>query len=374
MILTEFDKEVQDMAEKWLKERVAPVCAEYDANHEFPQNLYDEMVDLGYNAIAVPEEYGGPGLTNVQQCLIAEMFGKYEPGLGSAVGVNQSNTHLMNMFGTEEQKKYFFDFVLKGWTGFCLTEPGAGSDSAAGRTTAVLDGDDYVINGTKCFITNGAIADCFLVFASIDRSLGTKGITCFMVERNREGVSIGKTEDKMGIRLSVTTEVIFQDVRVPKDHLIGEPGKGFKIAMATLDMSRLEVGAMGTGLAMRCLEEAVNYAKTRVQFGKPIAALYAIQEKIADIGIDVESTHQLVMHAAELIDAKLPYNRITCMAKCHGADIANRCATEALQIFGGYGYMKEYPMEKMFRDAKILQIYEGTCEIQRLVIAGTYLR
>lgn len=374
MILKNEDIEVAALIEKWLKERVAPVCGEMDENHEFPQELYDDMVYLGLSALAVPEEYGGPGLNNVQQTVIAEMMGKYEPGLGSAVGVNESNTHLINMYGTEEQKKLFYDCVLQGWSGFCLTEPGAGSDAAGVRTTAVEDGDEYVINGTKCFITNGGIADLYCVFASTDPSQGVKGISCFLVERSRPGVSIGKIENKLGIRLSNTAEVIFEDVRVPKDHLVGELNKGFKIAMNTLDISRLNVGAMGVGLAMRCLEEAITYAKTRVQFGKPIAKLGAIQTKIADMGMDVESTNQLVLYAAELMDAKQPFARISCMAKCRGADVANRAATEALQIFGGYGYMKDYPMEKMFRDAKILQIYEGTCEVQRQVIAGTYLR
>ncbi len=374
MILNNEDRELAALVEKWLKERVAPVCGELDERHEFPQNLYDEMVQMGLNAIAVPEEYGGPGLTNVQQTLVAEMMGKYEPGLGSAVGVTASNGHLINLFGTPEQKKLFFDRSIKGWTGFCLTEPGAGSDAGGVRTVAVEDGDDYLITGTKCFITSGGIANIYCVFASTDRNLGTKGITCFLVERERPGVSIGKTENKMGIRLSNTTEVIFDNVRVPKDHIVGKLNQGFKAAMMTLDMSRLNVGAMGVGLASRCLEEAVNYAKTRVQFGKPISKLGAIQTKIADMGMDVESTRQLVYHAAELIDAGLPFTRYTCMSKCRGADVANRCATEALQVFGGYGYMKDYPMEKMFRDAKIFQIYEGTCEVQRQVIAGTYLR
>lgn len=374
MILKHEDIEIAALIEKWLKERVAPVCGEMDARHEFPQELYDDMVHLGLSALAVPEEYGGPGLSNVQQTLVAEMMGKYEPGLGSAVGVNESNAHLVNLFGTPEQKKLFFDYELKGWTGFCLTEPGAGSDAAGVRTVAVEDGDEFVINGTKCFITNGGIAGIYCVFASTDRKLGTKGISCFLVERDRPGVSIGKIEDKLGIRLSNTAEVIFEDVRIPKDHLIGELNKGFKIAMATLDISRLNVGAMGVGLASRCLEEAINYAKTRIQFGKPIAKLGAIQTKIADMGMDVESTRQLALYAAELMDAKLPYGRISCMAKCRGADIANRAATEALQVFGGYGYMKDYPMEKLFRDAKIMQIYEGTCEVQRQVIAGSYLR
>ncbi len=374
MILNQEDLAIAALVEKWCKEKVAPVAADYDAGHQFPAELYDNMVKMGLSAIGVPKEYGGPGLNNIQQTVVAEMLGKYELGLSSAVGVNASNAHLMDMFGTEEQKKYFMEYETKGWTGFCLTEPNAGSDAGGVRTVAVQEGDEWVINGSKCFITNGGICDIYLVFASTDRSLRTKGISCFMVERNRQGVSIGKIENKMGIRLSNTAEVIFQDVHIPKDHLVGQVNNGFKMAMMTLDVSRLNVGIAGVGLASRCLEEAVQYAKTRVQFGKPIAKLGAIQTKIADMAIDVESTRQLCYHAAELMDAKLPYGTVSCMAKCHGADIANRAATEALQVFGGYGYMNDYPMEKLFRDAKILQIYEGTCEVQRQVIAGAYLR
>lgn len=375
MILSQEQKELAMMVGDWLKTKVAPVCAEYDAKNIFPQELYDGMVELGLNIMCTPEEYGGLDLTALEQTLIAEQMGRYEVGLGSAVGANASATHLINMFASEEQKKIFFDVLTNGgWAGFCLTEPNAGSDASAVSTTAVEDGDDYIINGTKCFITNGGIAGVYVVFATVDKSLGVKGITCFLVERDRKGVSVGKHEDKMGIRLSNTTEVIFEDVRVPKSHLIGEVGKGFKIAMATLCESRVNVGAMGMGLASRALDEAVAYAKQRVQFKKPIANLAVIQSKLADIGMQVEAARQLVYHTAELIDAKLPYAVFSSMSKCFGADTAMKCSLEALQILGGYGYMKEYPLEKMVRDAKILQIYEGTNEIQRSVIAKELLR
>lgn len=375
MILHEEDRELALMVGDWLKKEVAPVCGEYDEAHKFPQDLYDAMVEMGLNNMCTPEAYGGLELTSVQQTLIAEQLGMYEPGLGSAVGVNASSSHVITLFATDAQKKIFFDILTGGgWSGFCLTEPGAGSDAGGIRTTAKEDGDDYVINGTKCFITNGGFAGVYCVFASTDKSLGHKGITCFLVEADREGLSIGKEENKMGIRLSNTTEVLFDNVRVPKDHVIGKVNKGFKVAMAALNESRLNVGAMGVGLAQRALDEAVNYAKTRVQFGKPIASLGAIQTKLADMAMDVESTRQLVYHTAELIDAGLPFSRYSSMSKCRGADIAMRTAIEALQVFGGYGYTKEYPMEKMVRDAKIFQIYEGTCEVQRQIIAKDLLQ
>ncbi|MCI5704791.1 acyl-CoA dehydrogenase family protein [Candidatus Pseudoscillospira sp. SGI.172] len=375
MIITEEQMSVAAMVGDWLKKEVAPVCAEYDVKGEFPQQFYDGMVELGLNLISAPEEFGGLGLSCLEQTLIAEQLGKYEPGLGSAVGVNASATHLMTLFANDAQKKIFFDILVNGgWAGFCLTEPGAGSDAAGLSTTAVEDGGDYVLNGTKCFITNGAIAGAYTVFATVDKTMGLKGITCFLVERDRAGISIGKHEDKMGIRLSNTTEVVFEDVRVPKDHIIGEIGQGFKIAMGTLNESRINVGAMGVGLASRALEEAIRYANTRVQFKKPISNLQMIQGMLADMAMDVESTRQLVYHTAELVDARLPYTKFSSMSKCRGSDVAMKVAVDALQIFGGYGYMKEYPMEKMVRDAKIFQIYEGTNQVQRTVIAKELLK
>ena len=333
------------------------------------------MVELGLNIMDVPEEYGGLGLSCVDQTLIAEQIGRYEVGLGSAVGVNNSSVHLMNKFGTPEQKKIFFDVLVNGgWSGFCLTEPNAGSDASGVATTYREDGDDYVINGTKCFITNGGFAGVYVVFATLYRSMGLKGIACFLVEREREGLTIGKEEDKMGIRLSNTTEVLFEDVRIPKTHMIGKAGEGFKVAMATLNESRINVAAMGVGLAARALDEAIEYSKSRVQFGKPISKLGAVQNMIADMGMDVESSRQLVYHTAELVDAKLPFTKHSSMSKCIGSDVAMKTAVDALQVFGGYGYMKEYPMEKLVRDAKILQIYEGTNQVQRSVIAKELLK
>lgn len=375
MIPSKENMELANLVGDWLKNEVAPVCGEYDEKNEFPEKLYEQMTELGLNIMCTPEEYGGLDLSAVSQTLIAEQLGRYEVGLGSAVGANASATHLMNQFGSPEQKKIFFDILVNGgWAAFCLTEPNAGSDAGSVTTTAEESEDGYVINGTKCFITNGGIAGVYLVFASMDRSLGVKGISCFLVERDREGISIGKHENKMGIRLSNTTEVVLDHVKVPKDHLIGLQGKGYKMAMATLCESRVNVGAMGTGLAARALDEAIAYAKTRVQFKRPIADLAVIQNMLADMAMQVEASRQLVYHSAELIDAKLPFAKYSSMSKCFGGDTAMKVALDALQVLGGYGYMKEYPMEKLVRDAKILQIYEGTNQIQRVVIAKEILR
>ena len=375
MIPSKENMELANLVGDWLKNEVAPVCGEYDEKNEFPEKLYEQMTELGLNIMCTPEEYGGLDLSAVAQTLIAEQLGRYEVGLGSAVGANASATHLMNQFGSPEQKKIFFDILVNGgWAAFCLTEPNAGSDAGSVTTTAEESEDGYVINGTKCFITNGGIAGVYLVFASMDRSLGVKGISCFLVERDREGNSIGKHENKMGIRLSNTTEVVLDHVKVPKDHLIGLQGKGYKMAMATLCESRVNVGAMGTGLAARALDEAIAYAKTRVQFKRPIADLAVIQNMLADMAMQVEASRQLVYHTAELIDAKLPFAKYSSMSKCFGGDTAMKVALDALQVLGGYGYMKEYPMEKLVRDAKILQIYEGTNQIQRVVIAKEILR
>ncbi len=375
MIPSKENMELANLVGEWLKNEVAPVCGEYDEKNEFPEKLYAQMTELGLNIMCTPEEYGGLDLSAVAQTLIAEQLGRYEVGLGSAVGANASATHLINQFGSPEQKKIFFDILVNGgWSAFCLTEPNAGSDAGSVATTAEETEDGYVINGTKCFITNGGIAGVYLVFASMDRSLGVKGISCFLVERDREGISIGKHENKMGIRLSNTTEVVLDHVKIPKDHLIGVQGKGYKMAMATLCESRVNVGAMGTGLAARALDEAIAYAKTRVQFKRPIAELAVIQNMLADMAMQVEASRQLVYHTAELIDAKLPFAKYSSMSKCFGGDTAMKVALDALQVLGGYGYMKEYPMEKLVRDAKILQIYEGTNQIQRVVIAKEILR
>lgn len=374
MQITNEMKDLRELVESYLENEVAPVVGEIDASGEFPEKIYKDILDMGLHLLEVPEEYGGAMVDRKTEVYIAETLGRYDCGLASAIGASNSACSTINLFGTAEQKKQYFDILVSGkLAAFCLTEPNAGSDAASVSTKARLEGDEYVLNGTKCFITNGGIAGVYTVFASTDLSKGTKGLSAFFVERDRPGVSIGKHEDKMGIRLSNTTEVIFDECRIPKDHLIGEEGKGFVYAMKTLDTSRPFVGATGVGLAQRAIDEAVKYSKERVQFGRPIASKQALQFMLADMQIQTEAARQLVYHTAELIDDRKDYSIYSAMSKVMGADTAMKVTCDALQIFGGYGYMKEYPIEKMMRDAKILQIYEGTNQIQRVVISGIML-
>ena len=375
MILDQDTLSLKEMVRDFVDHEVIPVAAEYDKSGEFPMAIYDKAIEMGLGCMYMPERFGGPELSKVTFCSISEELARGDIGVATSLGGSCLASLPVMIAGTEEQKKHWFEVVAeKKFAAFCLTEPGAGSDASGVRTTAVEDGDEYVINGTKCFITNGGVAGIYAVLAVTDKTKGVKGLSCFIVERDRPGISIGKEEDKMGMRLSNTTEVIFQDVRIPKENLLGKLGEGFKIMMKTLDASRPGVGAIGVGVAQRALEEAVKYAKERVQVGKPICANQAIQFMLADMEIAVESARQMYLHAAELADAGLPYTMESSIAKTMGGDAAMKCALDALQIHGGYGYMKEYPVEKLVRDAKITQIYEGTNQIQRVVIAGQLLK
>ena len=273
--------------------------------------------------------------------------------------------------GSDELKKRACDLILEGGFGaFCLTEPGAGSDAGAGKTTAVKDGDYYVLNGRKCFITNGGVASFYCVTAMTDKTAGVKGMSMFFVEAGTPGLSTGKEEDKMGIRTSNTCDVVLEDCRIPAKNLIGAEGKGFSIAMKTLDQARTWMGCVATGIAQRGINEAIKYGKERIQFGKPIIKNQAIQFKIADMQIKTETARQMVAHALTKMDMGLPHSMESAIAKCYASDIAMEVASEAIQIFGGYGYSREYPVEKLLRDAKIFQIFEGTNEVQRIVVAN----
>ncbi len=374
MEITNEMRDLGDLIEKYFKNEVDPVVAEYDARGEYPEKVYNDLIEMGLNLLAVPTEHDGLMVDHKTETYIAEILGRHDCGIASAIGVNNSACSTMNFFGNDEQKKDFFGILTSGkLAGFCLTEPNAGSDSASVKTTAKLDGDEYVLNGTKCFITNGGIAGVYIVIASTDLSKGTKGLSVFYVEGNREGLIIGKHEDKMGIRLSNTTQIIFEDCRIPKDHLIGQEGKGFVYAMKTLGTSRNFVGGMAVGLAQRAIDECVKYAKSRVQFGKPIAYKQGIQFMLADMQTQTAAARELAYHAADLIDKNEDYEIYVSMSKLFASDVAMKVTTDGVQIFGGYGYMKEYPMEKMMRDAKILQIYEGTNQIQRVVISNIML-
>ena len=303
-----------------------------------------------------------------------EEFGKADAGIVSTLTASNLALKAVLIGGNEEQKQHCCDLLMDGKHGaFCLTEPMAGSDAANSKTTAVRDGDSYVLNGRKCFITNGAVASFYVIPAMTDKSQGVKGMTAFLVDAGTPGLSTGNHENKMGIRTSNTCDVVLEDCRIPASAMMGAEGDGFKIAMKTLDMSRTWVGCGAVGIAQRAIDEAVAYGKQRVTFGKPILKNQALQFMIADMEIRVETARQMVAHALKLMDAGLPYSRESAIAKCYAGDIAVQNALDAIQILGGYGYSREYPVEKLLRDAKIFQIYEGTNQIQRMVIGKSVI-
>jgi len=366
------------MAKEFAEKEVKPVAAEYDREGKLPMEAYKKAVEIGYNVLEIPREYGGAGESYYTVAAIYEEFARIDAGFATGIAASGLALKPVLAQGTDEQKSYFASFLSgergNGFAAFCLTEPEAGSDAAAGKTTAVKEGGEYVINGSKCFITNASLAQIFVVFAMTDKTKGTKGISAFIVERDRPGVSVAGEEDKMGIRLSNTASVYFDNVRIPADHLLGKEGRGFVYAMQTLDLARPMVAAMAVGVAQRALEEAVAYAKERRTFGKPIIAHQAIQFKLADMDIKTECARSAIINFLNTYYAGLPCSREAAIAKCYAGDIAVEVALEAIQIFGGYGYSREYPVEKLLRDAKIMQIYEGTNEIQRMVVGGGLMR
>ena len=374
-LLNEEQKSLQDMARDFAEKSIKPQAAEYDRSGEFPEELYRQAFEMGLHCLEIPEEYGGSGLDSITAAAIYEELGKADAGFATGLCAIGLALKPVMIAGTPEQKKLFADIVVPGaFAAFCLTEADAGSDAGATKTTVLREGDEYVINGAKCFITNGAVAEVYVVFATHDKSKGLKGISAFLVERRRAGITVSKEEDKMGIRLSNTCEVVLDQVRIPAGHLLGKEDEGFKIAMKTLDMSRPVAGTIAVGVAQRALDEAVKYAKERVTFGKPIGAMQAIQFMMADMDMKIEAARQLNIHALACMEAGLPFSREAAMGKCLSGDIAVEVALDAIQILGGYGYSREYPVEKLLRDAKIFQIFEGTNQIQRMVVASQLLR
>lgn len=364
---------LQDVKEFCEKE-VVEQCKEYDVSGEWPKELYAKAAEQGYFGLEVPEEYGGPGLSRVDVAALIEQMAIADAGFATTISASGLGMKPVLIAGNEEQKKHVCDKVLEGGIGaFCLTEPGAGSDASAGRTTAVKDGDEYVLNGRKCFITNGGVASFYCITAMTDKSKGTRGISMFLVDAGTKGLSSGKEENKMGIRTSNTCDVILEDCRIPAKNLIGEEGRGFVIAMKTLDQARTWMGCVSAGIAQRGINEAIAYGKERIQFGKPILKNQALQFKIADMEMKTEVARQMVAHSLQLMDLGLPHTKESAIAKCFASDIAMQVASEAIQMFGGYGYSREYPVEKLLRDAKIFQIFEGTNEIQRIVIANNVI-
>jgi len=369
--LTEEQIALRDMAREFARKEMAPNAAKYDQGHEFPSEIMQKAFDAGFMTCNIPETHGGGGLSNFDMALISEELSAGCAGMFTSIMAVSLATTPIVLFGSEEQKRKFLTPICRTMTlaSYCLTERESGSDAGSIKTKAIKDGNAYVLNGSKCFITNAGVAGLYVVFAKTAPEKGARGMSAFIVERGTPGLTIGKVEDKMGHRASNTAEIFFEDCRVPAENLLGKERQGFIIAMKTFDKTRSSVGAAAVGIARMALDHAVAYAKTRTQFGKPIALYQMIQAKIADMATEIAAARHLVWHGAWLSDQGLPCGKESAMAKAYATDMAMRVTTEALQIFGGYGYMRDYPMEKLMRDAKLLQIYEGTNEIQRLVIA-----
>jgi len=369
--LSEEQKALQEMAREFAEKEMKPNAAKYDKGDEFSEDVMKKAFEAGFLTCNIEEKYGGGGLSDLETVIISEELASGCAGLYTTMMVNALAYTPINLFGTEEQKKKFLTPQTEkmSFASFCLTEREAGSDASAQKTKAEKIGSEYVINGSKCFISNGGIASLYVVFANSDPGKGVRGVSAFIVPRETPGIVIGKEEDKMGHRASNTVELYFEDVRIPQENLLAKEGMGFIIAMKTLDKTRAPVGAAGVGVARAALEYAVEYARTRVQFGKPIALFQNTSFKIAQMAAEINAARFLVWNAAWRLDEGLPSGKESAMAKFFGSDVAMKVTTEALQILGGYGYMKDYPMEKLMRDAKLLQIYEGTNEIQRMIIA-----
>ena len=376
-ILTEEQQSLRQMVREFARKEIAPRAAEYDHTEQFPWENVKKMAELGLLGLPVPEAYGGAGTDTVSYIVAIEEISCACASTGAIMAVHTSaGTAPFLIAGSEEQKQKYVPALAAGEKigAFALTEPGAGSDASRVATTAGLEGDSYVLNGTKCFITNGGAAEIYCIFALTDKTKGVKGISAFIVEKGTPGFTIGKKEEKMGIRASSTTELNFQDCRIPRENLLGKEGEGFKLAMTVLDSARIGIGAQAVGIAQAAYEEALRYSKVREQFGKPIAAQQAVAFMLADMAIEIEAARHLVYHAAMLKDAGLPFGKEAAMAKTFASDMAVKVTADAVQVMGGYGYSREYPVERFMRDAKITQIYEGTNQIQRVVIAGHILK
>lgn len=376
-VLTQEQEDIRKMVREFAEKSVAPTAAERDEKEYFPREIFDQMGELGILGLPYPEEYGGAGSDFLSYAIAVEEISRVcaSTGIGTSVHISLASWPIFK-YGTEEQKQKYLRPLAEGTKlgAFGLTEPNAGTDASAATTVAVKDGDSYILNGSKVFNTNGGEAEIEVIFASTDKGAGLKGLSAFIVEKGTPGLSFGKKEVKMGIRSSVQREVIMENCRVPAENLLGKEGAGFKIAMTALDGGRIGVAAQSVGIAQGALEEAIKYSKARVQFGKPIASNQAIAFKLADMATKVEAARLLTYKAAYHKSHNLPYSKEAAMAKMVASDAAMSVTTDAVQVFGGYGYSREYPVERMMRDAKITQIYEGTNEVQRMVISGAILR
>lgn len=374
-VLNKDQKDLINLAADFGKKRMLPVAKEYDILGETPLHIYKEAVDIGFATVSLPKEHGGLGLGMTMQCLLTEELSRWEAGIANTLGATALASKPIMIAGNDSQKKEAIERIKAGeMFAFGLTEPDAGSDAAAIKTTAVECDGGYILNGRKCFITNAPYAKCFVIFAKTEKNIGHKGISAFIVNRDMKGVSIGKHEDKMGLRLAGVSDVLLENVFVPKENMLGEKNTGFKTAMETLNKSRAEVAAGALGIAQSALDQSIEYAKSRICFGKPISKLQAIQFMIADMEMQIQASRALVYSSAELIDNNLPYAKMCAIAKCVASDTAMKVTTDAVQIFSGYGYMRDYPVEKLMRDAKLFQIFEGTNQVQRVVVSSELLR
>ncbi|MDI6892445.1 MAG: acyl-CoA dehydrogenase family protein [Actinomycetota bacterium] len=370
--LTDEQKMIKDLVGKITEEKIIPTRAELDEEEKFPWEIMKVLADSDLFGLYIPEEYGGFGMGCLENCLVMEELSRGCCGVSVTFAATALGTYPILLHGTEEQKKKYLPDIARGkrLAAFGLTEANAGSDAAGIQTTAVKDGDHYVLNGTKQWITNGGEAEVYTIIALTDKSKGSRGASAFIVEKDTPGFSFGKKEKKMGIRCSATRELVFEDCRIPKENLIGKEGIGFIVAMRTLDITRPGISAQAVGLAQGALEATLEYSRQRKQFGQTISSFQAIQHMLADMVTQIEAARALVYAAAKTIDSGAKnISKVSAMSKLFASDMAMKVTTDAVQIFGGYGYMREYPVEKMMRDAKIIQIYEGTNQIQRNVIA-----
>ncbi len=375
--LTDTQAEIQNLARQIAQEKVKPVRAELDEKEEFPWEIMKVLAQADLFGLYIPEEYGGFGGGAFENCLAVEELSRVCIGVSVSFAASGLGAYPILLFGNEEQKKKYLPQIASGQrlAAFGLTEAGAGSDAGGTRTTAVLDGNEYVINGTKQWITNGGEAEIYTVIAMTNPARGSRGASAFIVEKGTPGFSFGKKEKKMGIRSSATRELVFENCRIPKENLLSKEGMGFLVAMKTLDKSRPGIGAQAVGLAQGAIDECVEYARERRQFDQPVISFQAIQHMLADMVTQTEAARALVYAVAKFIDSDpKDVSKASAMAKLFASDIAMKVTVDAVQIMGGYGYMREYPVEKMMRDAKILQIYEGTNQIQRNVIGAALIK
>ncbi len=374
--LTDEQKALQDMARDFAQNEIAPLAPQLDRTGEYPFALLAQAHKLGLLNITLDAEYGGGGLGWLESCIIGEEFSAACAGIATSANANELALTPIELAASAEQKQKFIPPIARdgGYAAFCVTEPGAGSDVAAMQTRAIKKGAEYILNGTKHFITNGTVAQQLTVFAMTDPEKKHRGMSLLVVPADSPGITRRHMGEKMGQRASDTAEIVFEDVHVPAANLLGKEGEGFRVAMETFDRTRVGIGAAGVGVARAALQASLKFAKERQQFGKPIADFQAIQFMLADMSIKIETARLAVYYAAWLTDQKLPYSNASAIAKCYGADVAMQVTTDAVQIHGGYGYYADYKVEKYMRDAKLLQIYEGTNQIQRVVIAKALLK